>query len=83
MTIIFKLYWYTIEFGLVDEGGTAKAYGAGILSAHKELKRFITDSPIREELDIEKAIATAHPDTGVQPHYFVAKSMEDMRNKLL
>lgn len=78
-----KLYWYTIEFGMVDEDGAPRAYGAGMLSARQELKHCITDAPKRHDLDIEEAIATTYPDTGLQPHYFVARSMEDMRRKLL
>lgn len=67
----------------MDEEGKAKAYGAGLLSGCEELQYCITDTPTRQELEIEKAIATTYPETGLQPLYFVAKSMEDMRSKLL
>ncbi len=32
-----RLYWYTIEFGLIREAGSLRAFGAGILSSPKEL----------------------------------------------
>ncbi len=33
-----KTYWYTVEFGLVREGGVPKAFGAGVLSSFGELQ---------------------------------------------
>lgn len=68
---------------MVDEDGAPKAYGAGLLSGCQELKYCITDTPKRHDLDIEKAMATTYPETGLQPLYFVSRSMEDMRRKLL
>lgn len=78
-----QLYWFTVEFGMVDEGGIPKAYGAGILSAPQELNQCITDVPQHKDLDIETAIATSYPETGIQPIYFVAKSMESMTRQLM
>lgn len=68
---------------MVDEGGIPKAYGAGILSASRELNQCITDVPQHKDLDIETAIATSYPETGIQPIYFVAKSMESMTRQLM
>ena len=66
-----------------DEEGRPKAYGAGLLSGCKELQYCVTDTPKHHELVIETAIATSYPETGLQPHYFVAKTLEDMRAKLM
>ncbi len=33
-----KVYWYTVEFGVVMEGGQPKAFGAGVLSSFGELE---------------------------------------------
>ena len=35
-----NIYWYTIEFGLLKEGGRPKFYGAGIASSADEIKNF-------------------------------------------
>ena len=37
------IYWFTIEFGMCNQGGTPKAYGAGILSSVGELEYCVTD----------------------------------------
>jgi len=65
------------------EDGKARACGAGLLSGSEELEYCITDTPTKLSLDIEEAVKTPYPLTGLQPLYFVSESMEDMRNKLM
>ena len=67
---------------MVDEDGHPKAYGAGILSGSEELQYCVTDAPKRCEFDLEKVVVTSYPTTGLQPLYYVAKSIEDMKAKL-
>lgn len=81
--VTMQLYWFTVEFGMVEESGQPKAYGAGLLSGCQELQYCVTDTPKRCQLDLDQAILTSYPETGLQPLYFVASSMEDMRSKLL
>lgn len=68
---------------MVKEDGFPKAYGAGLLSSCKELQYCITDAPEHQDLVIEKAIVTSYPETGLQPLYFVAETLNDMRKKLM
>ena len=68
---------------MLYEEGKPKAYGAGLLSGCQELQYCVTDAPKRCSLELEQAIATGYPETGLQPLYFVASSMEDMRTKLM
>jgi hypothetical protein len=38
LVCVLQVYWYTVEFGVVREGGDIKAFGSGILSSYGELE---------------------------------------------
>src|SRR6478672_513919 len=51
--LMSRLYWYTVEFGLMRENGKLKIYGAGLLSSIGEtLFSLQSDEPARAEFDI-------------------------------
>ena len=68
---------------MVEEDGRPKAYGAGLLSSYEELLNYQTNTPKLYKFEVERTITTAYPSTGLQPIYFVANNMKDMRNKLM
>ena len=71
-------YWFSVEFGLLFEGGDLKAYGAGLLSSFGELQHSTSptnpDITIREWQPAEAAIQD-YPITTMQPIYFAAPSL--------
>ncbi|MGX7927404.1 phenylalanine 4-monooxygenase [Tsuneonella sp. HG094] len=73
------LYWYTVEFGLIEEAGGIKAYGAGILSGPTEVV-FATEaaSPNRIMLNVDRVMRTDYVIDDLQPTYFVIESFEDL-----
>lgn len=73
------LYWYTVEFGLVQEGGALRAYGAGILSGPREVV-FALDgkSPNRIMLNVDRVMRTDYVIDDLQPTYFVIESFSDL-----
>lgn len=79
-----RCYWYSVEFGLLREGGGRKAYGAGLLSSFGELEHACgADSPAtfaRWEPGI--AAERPYPITQYQPHYFVADSLQDAKTRM-
>lgn len=72
-----RLYWYTIEFGLVREDGGVRAYGAGLLSSPAELRHAV-ESPRAMHLrfDAERVMASEFRIDGFQSRYFVVESFE-------
>ena len=75
-----RVYWFTIEFGVLREDGKAKAYGTGLLSSAGELEE-MCDAELRP-LDLD-AISHQHYDpTHFQPVLFCADSFEGMYQTL-
>jgi phenylalanine-4-hydroxylase len=74
------LYWYTVEFGLILEGGKdLRAYGAGILSGPTEVRCAVkTQSPNRIMLNVDRVMRTDYVISDLQPTYFVVESFEDL-----
>ena len=73
--MLARLYWYTIEFGLVRTESGVRAYGAGLLSSGGELAYCIEDpSPRRLAFDLERALRTDYLIDRYQSTYFVIDS---------
>jgi phenylalanine-4-hydroxylase len=74
-----RLYWYTIEFGLIKVGGKAKAYGAGLLSSGGELAYCVDDpKPRRLPFDLERMMRTEYLIDRYQETYFVIDSFAQL-----
>lgn len=50
--IVLQVFWYTVEFGVVREGGTVKAFGAAILSSYGELEHLAKVRPLEVLLEV-------------------------------
>lgn len=75
-----QLYWFTIEFGLVREGGQVKAYGTGILSSAGELEA-IEQADLRP-LDLMQITSQQYDPTHYQPTLFYSESFDAMYQTL-
>ena len=74
-----RLYWYTVEFGLIRDGGDLKLYGAGIVSSYGESLFAIDDpSPNRIGFDLERVMRSLYRIDDYQQNYFVIDSFEDL-----
>jgi len=78
---LIQAYWYTLEFGAVEENGHIKAYGAGLLSSAGELARFATETELRP-WDLDRIADTAFDPTDYQPQIYVVSSFEKMVTEL-
>ncbi len=74
-----RLYWYTVEFGLIRDGDALKIYGAGIVSSHSETTFALDDpSPNRIAFDTLRTMRTPYRIDDFQQNYFVVDSLEDL-----
>ena len=77
--MLSRLYWYTIEFGLIREAGELRAYGAGILSSSGELAYSVqSPEPQRIPLQLERTMRTRYKIDTYQQTYFVIDSFEQL-----
>lgn len=72
-----RVYWFTMEFGLVREDGGLRAYGAGLLSSFGELGTCTTE-PEHRPFDLERMAAHVYDPTQYQKVLYVADSFEAM-----
>lgn len=74
-----RLYWYTVEFGLVQEADGLRIFGAGIVSSHGESRFALDDpSPNRIGFDLLRLMRTNYRIDDYQQCYFVIPSFDDL-----
>ncbi|MCC3859800.1 phenylalanine 4-monooxygenase [Pseudemcibacter aquimaris] len=73
------LYWYTVEFGLINTDDGMRIYGAGILSSPEESPYALNaKSPNRIHLNVDRVMRTDYKIDDLQASYFVIDSFEEL-----
>ncbi len=84
IALLSRLYWYTVEFGLVRSGDALKLYGAGIVSSHGEsIFALESPSPNRLGFDLRRVMRTKYRIDDYQQNYFVIDSFADLLRQTL
>jgi phenylalanine-4-hydroxylase len=79
-----RLYWYTVEFGLIRDTEGLRLYGAGIVSSYGESIFALDDpSPNRIGFDLKRLMRTRYRIDDYQQTYFVIDSFEDLLRQTL
>lgn len=74
-----RLYWYTVEFGLIDEPEGLRIYGSGIVSSSAESVFSLEDpSPNRIAFDLKRVMRTEYRIDDFQQNYFVIPSFDEL-----
>jgi phenylalanine-4-hydroxylase len=84
LDMLARLYWYTIEFGLVREAGGLKVFGAGIVSSAGETVYAVRDPEVlRLPFDPLRIMRTAYSIDSFQQNYFVLDSLDQLIDGLV
>jgi phenylalanine-4-hydroxylase len=79
-----RLYWHTVEFGLIRSAEGLRIYGAGIVSSHGEsLYALESPKPPRIAFDLKRVMRTRYNIDDYQPAYFVIDRFEDLLRQTL
>ena len=77
--LLARLYWYTVEFGLIATPAGLRAYGAGILSSAGELRHSIVGAePRRIAFELKRVMRTKYRIDSFQASYFVIESFSQL-----
>ena len=80
--LLGRLYWFTIEFGLIKEESQLKIYGAGIISSKGETEHCLSKKAKQLPFDIQTIFETDYRTDVFQEIYFVIDSFEQLYNSL-
>lgn len=77
--LMSRIYWFTVEFGLIRDKGQLRIYGAGILSSKGETVYSLHDpKPERHPFNVEKILNTPYRKDVFQKEYFVIDSFQQL-----
>lgn len=77
-----RLYWFTIEFGLILEDGKPLVYGAGIMSSFGETNRIAEQACNVFRFDIDEILRKSFQNDVLQEDYFIIDSLEQLNSAL-
>ncbi|HMS40284.1 MAG TPA: phenylalanine 4-monooxygenase [Pyrinomonadaceae bacterium] len=76
-----RLYWFTVEFGMVEHEGEIKAYGAGLLSSFGELEHAFSDKVERRKFDLEEVVNQDFNYSDMQKILYVIPSYAELKEQ--
>jgi len=78
-----RLFWFTVEFGLIREDGQLKLYGSGLVSSEGEGRYALTSPDVdRRPFDLEAVLATPFEIDHYQPILYVLESFTQLRDAM-
>jgi phenylalanine-4-hydroxylase len=77
-----RLSWFSIEFGLIEEDGDTKIFGAGILSSFGEIPFSLSDKVERRPFVTDEVIETDYDPSRMQELLFVIPSFQFLRREV-
>ncbi len=73
-----RLFWYTVEFGLIRQDGEIKVYGSGVISSHRECTNVIDGGCEVRDFSLDEVLATPVKVDEIQKRLFAIKSFDQI-----
>ena len=77
-TQMARLFWFTVEFGLIQEAGTTKIYGSGLISSHADAANALSDQCERRAFNLDAVLDQPFEIDKLQTTLFVIESFEQL-----
>ena len=77
-TAMARLFWFTVEFGLIRERGDVRIYGSGLISSHEDAANALGPGCDRRPFDLEAVLAQPFDIDRVQTVLFVLESFDQL-----
>lgn len=82
VAMLGRLYWFTIEFGLIETNKDLKIYGAGIISSYSETGFSLSTKPKHLPYDASVIMNTPYENDHIQDTYYVIDSFEQLYHSI-
>jgi len=73
-----RLFWFTVEFGLIRQDGEVKVYGSGLISSHGECSRVLAGGCEVKDFNLEAVMAQEFQTGEMQPVLYAVESFEQI-----
>jgi phenylalanine-4-hydroxylase len=73
-----RLFWYTVEFGLIRQNGKIKVYGSGVISSHRECTNVIEAGCEVKDFDLDDVLETPVKVDEIQKRLFAIESFDQI-----
>ena len=73
-----RLFWFTVEFGLIRQRGEIKVYGSGLISSHGECSRVLANGCEVKDFDLEAVMNQQMQTSEMQPVLYAVESFEEI-----
>jgi len=77
-TAMARLFWFTVEFGLIRERGAVRIYGSGLISSHADAANALGPACDRRPFDLDAVLAQPFEIDHVQDVLFVVESFDQL-----
>ncbi len=73
-----RLFWFTVEFGVIRQRGSIKVYGSGLISSHGESNYVIAGGPEIRDFDVDRVLNQSFSTSEMQSVLYAVESFEQI-----